>query len=161
VTENRLVPGLWTVGAGVLIAVLRRLAARQAVPAELDPANTACQMCRMAVSDVHLAAQIAVPGVESQFFDDIGCLGEYLRQANTKLPPDAVVFVADHRTGAWVRASGAMFTRAAQLETPMGGGIIAHASEESRRQDADAVGGTGVPMAELFGPSGPPNGRRP
>ena len=141
--------------------VMAAACARQAVPADLDPANTACQYCRMEASDVHFAAQIAAPGAEAVFFDDIGCLRDYLKQAVVPLPAGAVAFVADHRTGAWVRATAAVFTKPAHLGTPMGGGIIAHMSDDSRRQDPDAVGGTPVAVREIFGASGPPNGGRP
>lgn len=145
----------------VFVAIaLASACARQAEPAELDAANTACHFCRMQVSDVHFAAQIAAPGAEPQFFDDLGCLRDYLRQATTTLPPRAVAFVADHRTGAWVRASRAVYTRPAHLETPMGGGLIAHATEESRRQDPAAEGGRPMSSADVFGPAGPPDGER-
>ena len=151
----------WMTGAGVAALVVVSACARQAVPADVDAANTACHFCRMQVSDAHFAAQIAVPGVEAQFFDDIGCLAAYLRQDTTRVPPRAVAFVADHRTGAWVRASAAVYVRPSALETPMGGGIIAHASDDSRRQDPDAAGGAPVTIADVFGAAGPPNGGLP
>ena len=125
--------------------------ARGVQPAELDTANTACRYCRMAVSDVHFAAQIVAPGVEPQFFDDLGCLQNYLQDSATKLPARAVVFVADHRTGAWVRATDAIFTRTAAVPTPMGGGMIAHVDAASRTQDPSAVGGTLVKPSEILG----------
>lgn len=134
---------------------------RQAIPAELDTVNTACQYCRMAVSDVHFAAQISAPGVEPQFFDDLGCLRDYLKQNTTRLPARAMVFVADHRTGEWVRASEAVFTRVEKSATPMTGGIVAHANEASRKLDTARFTGVVVPAAEIFGPAGPPNGGRP
>ena len=145
----------------VVLLLVAAACARRATPASLDTANTSCHYCRMAVSDVHFAAQIAVPGVESQFFDDLGCLRDYLKRAETKLPPRAVVFVADHRTGEWIPAATAVFTRAAGVSTPMNGGIIAHASAESRQQDRAAANGTPVAAAEIFGPAGAPNGGRP
>lgn len=141
-----------------LAVVFVSACARDLAPAPLDPANTLCGSCRMAVSDVRFAAQIAAPGAEPIFFDDIGCLRDYLKQPGVVVPADAVAFVADHRTGAWVRAASAVFTRAARIGTPMGGGVIAHEHVESRRQDADAAAGTPVTAAELFGPAGPPNG---
>jgi copper chaperone NosL len=147
----------------VLIVATAVLAAcaRGVEPAPLDTANTACRYCRMAVSDVHFAAQIVAPGVEPQFFDDIGCLANYLKQPRGKPPAEAVVFVADHRTGAWVRASSAVFTRTDKVSTPMGGGIIAHASEDSKKQDPASEGGTSVAASEILGPGGVPNGGRP
>jgi copper chaperone NosL len=147
------------IGRALLAGLLMTAAcARQVVPADLDTANTACRHCRMQVSDVHFAAQITAPGAEPVFFDDIGCLRDYVKQADEPLPANAVAFVADHRTGAWVRATAAVFTRPAHLATPMEGGIIAHDNETSRRQDPDAAGGAPVTVQEIFGVSGPPNG---
>jgi len=99
----------------------------------------------MMVSDVRVAAQIVAPGEEPLFFDDIGCLRDYL--ASTSAAADAVVYVADHRTGAWVDATQAVFTRSATIETPMGSGIIAHADAASRDADDAARGGSGVTLA--------------
>ena len=134
------------IGAFVLAACGRTVR-----PAELDTANTACRYCRMAVSDVHFAAQIVSPGVEPMFFDDLGCLQNYLKEQTTGLAARAVVFVADHRTGAWVRATDALFTRTAAVPTPMGGGMIAHVDAASRTQDPSAVGGTIVKPSEILG----------
>ena len=144
----------------VLLMAVTIACARQATPAPLDTTNTACHTCRMAVSDVRFAAQIAVPGVEPQFFDDLGCLRDYFKQPGKTLPARAMVFVADHRTGEWVPAASAVFSRASGVSTPMNGGIIAHASEASRQQDAAAAGGTAVSASEIFGPAGPPKGGR-
>lgn len=140
------------------ITIMTVACSREVAPAALDPANTSCSSCRMAVSDVHFAAQIAAPGAEPVFFDDLHCLSTYLTQPGVVVPSGAVAFVADHRTGGWVRADKAVFTRAARISTPMGGGIIAHESDESRRQDVDTAAGTRVPMQEIFGPAGPPSG---
>jgi copper chaperone NosL len=126
-------------------------------PATLDPRNEACAFCRMSVSEARFAAQIVAPGEEPRFFDDIGCLRDYLR-GGARPGPGAVAYVADHRTGAWVRADRAVYTRVETLETPMGSHLVAHADETSRAQDPAARGGQAVAVAELFGPDGPPAG---
>lgn len=113
-------------------------------PAAIDTRNDACRHCRMIVSNLRVAAQIVAPGEEPLFFDDIGCLRDYL--ASAAPPADAVVYVSDHRTGAWVDASQAVFTKGT-IETPMGSGIIAHADAASRDADDAARGGTGVSLA--------------
>ena len=133
--------------------------AHDAGPAPLDSSNTACGFCRMSVSDKHFAAQIAAPGAEPVFFDDIGCLRDYQKKTGAQIADGAVAFVADHRSGAWVRAVDAVFTRPTRLSTPMGGGLIAHADEESRRQDSEAEGGARVSIQDVFGASGPPAGK--
>jgi len=125
-------------------------------PAALDTRNEQCASCRMAVSSAVFASQLVAPGELPRFFDDLGCLADYLKAG--KAPKGATAFVADHRTKAWVRADRAVYTRVPGLETPMGSHVIAHADAASRDQDADARGGTPVLPPELFGPSGPPVG---
>ena len=118
-------------------------------PAVLDPKNDACGWCRMAISDPRSAGQIVAPAEEPKFFDDIGCLAHYV--AGTKpLPPGAVVYVADHRTKAWVNADVAVFTAVPSLATPMESHLIAHADAASRDADPDAKGGTPRTAAEVF-----------
>jgi copper chaperone NosL len=125
-------------------------------PAALDTRNEQCTSCRMAVSSAVFASQLVAPGELPRFFDDLGCLADYLKAG--KAPKGATAFVADHRTKAWVRADRAVYTRVPGLETPMGSHVIAHADAASRDEDADARGGTPVLPSELFGPSGPPVG---
>jgi copper chaperone NosL len=112
----------------------------------------------MAVSDVRFAAQLVAPGEEPRFFDDIGCLRDYLRRTPNQ-HAGTVAFVADHRTREWHRASRAVFTTRDTLETPMGSHLVAHGSAASRDADPAAAGGTPVSAAELFGPAGPPDGK--
>ncbi len=126
-------------------------------PAALDTKTEICRSCRMPVSDARLASQIAAPRQEPVFFDDIGCLKDFL--ARSAVPEASVAYVADHRTKAWVRASRALYTRAA-VETPMGSHWIAHADAASRDADPAARGGINVAASEIFGPAGPPDGGR-
>jgi copper chaperone NosL len=128
-----------------------------AQPGTLDTRNEACAHCRMAVSDARFAAQLAAPGEEPRFFDDLGCLRDYLK-AQPRLPRGTVAFVADHRTREWVRAARALYTRREALQTPMSSHLVAHADQASRDADPGAAGAT-VGVAEIFGPAGPPDGR--
>src|SRR5215831_16199969 len=107
----------------------------------------------MPVSDARLAAQLVAPGEEPKFFDDIGCLRDFL--AGNAPGGGGAAYVADHRTKQWVRASSAVYTRAA-IATPMGSHWIAHATASSRDADPAARDGADVPVREIFGPGGPP-----
>jgi copper chaperone NosL len=89
------------------------------------------------------------PGEDPIFFDDIGCLADYLRQHSAQ-PARATIYVADHRTSEWAAATAAVFTRVAGLDTPMASHLIAHASPSSRDADPAARGGIDVPPAALF-----------
>jgi copper chaperone NosL len=125
-------------------------------PAPLDTRNEQCASCRMPVSSVVFASQLVAPGELPRFFDDLGCLADYVKAGKT--PAGATAFVADHRTKAWIRADRAVYTRVPGLETPMSSHAIAHADVASRDADPDARAGGPLAAAELFGPGGPPVG---
>lgn len=149
----------WALGLGpwglLTVTLLTACAGGLPQPAALDTRNTECAHCRMIASDVHFAAQIVAPGEEARFFDDIGCLRDYLK-ASPALASESVAYVADHRTAEWVAAADAVYTRVTGLNTPMDSGVVAHADSASRDADAAARGGASVSVSELFGPSGPP-----
>lgn len=140
-----------SIGAdAVLIAVTLACRASTPAPAPLDTKNDMCSVCRMIVSDGRLAAQALVAGEEPRFFDDLGCLAKFLAEPRA---PDAVLYVADHRTGEWVLATRALYSRLpAASSTPMGSGLIAHATAESRAQDAAAAGSVPVDPRVVLGP---------
>ena len=96
--------------AGLCLVAAACRAGGIAPPAVWEPGLHACSFCRMTVVDRRFASQLVVPYEEPRFFDDMGCLSNYLsRQA--ALPAAAVVYVADHRTGAWIPAHAAVYTR--------------------------------------------------
>jgi len=105
----------------------------------------------MAVSDVHFAGQVGAPGELPVFFDDVGCLAGWLKEQNA-LPEGIVAWVADHRTGEWIAAGRAVYTKVPDLATPMSSHLIAHADAASRDADPGSQGGTAVAAAELFDP---------
>ena len=142
--------------AAILVLLTVVACGRDLQPAPLDTRNEQCASCRMAVSTAVFASQLVAPGENPRFFDDLGCLADFLRAG--KAARGAVAFAADHRTKAWVRADRAVYTRVPGLETPMGSHVIAHADAASRDQDADARAGSPVALSELFGLAGPPAG---
>jgi copper chaperone NosL len=124
----------------VVVAFAAACARGPVPPAPLDTRTDGCSWCRMAVSDARFAAQIAAPLEEPRFFDDLGCLRDYL-EGGARLEPEAVVYVADHRTRAWIPASHAVYTKVPGLATPMASGLVAHADASSRDADPEAAGG--------------------
>lgn len=144
----------------LLVALLPALCCQRGPvpPAPLDAANETCGWCRMAVSDPRFAAQLAAPGEEARFFDDVGCLRDFLHDGGD-LPPGTIAYVADHRTRAWVAAAHAVYTRVPSLQTPMGSHLVAHTDAASRDTDPAAGGGTPLRPSDVFGAVGPPGGR--
>ena len=120
--------------------------------------GVSCSHCRMTVLDQSLAAQIVAPGDDPLFFDDIGCLAEYVK--NHGASADARAFVADHTSGVWIAASDALYSESASIPTPMGSHIVAHVTEASRRADPAAQTARPLSIDDLFGPAGPPGGHR-
>jgi copper chaperone NosL len=129
-----------------------RCGGRAAAPSDVDSRNDACAFCRMPVSNPKLAAQLAAPGEEPRFFDDIGCLRDYAA-GTPKLPARAAAYVADYRTGRWVAASSASYERCAAIETPMGSHLIAHAAGSNATAGCEPR-----TAADVFGAAGPPPG---
>ena len=111
-------------------------------PAEIALGSDPCGRCRMTILSLKTAAQIVRPGVEPLLFDDLGCLRDHV--AGAPLPDDAMVFVADHRTGTWVDGRSAVFTQTRE-QTPMGSGLLAHDGTASR--DSDPAAGRGEPVS--------------
>jgi copper chaperone NosL len=111
----------------------------------------------MAVSEARFAAQIVARGEEARFFDDIGCLRDFLRAE--KPAAGAMAYVADHRTGEWVHAARAVYTRVPGLATPMGSHVVAHADAASRDADARVRGGVPLTAAEVFAATLPAEAR--
>jgi len=138
--------------AAVLVAAIAACGSGAPTPARLETGSVACANCRMIVSNARFAAQIAASGEEPLFFDDLICLSNHLQREAPK--PGAMVYVADHLTGEWVPARRAVFTRAPEVSTPMGGGIIAHSGAPARDRDPASRGGTNVPVAEIVGHTG-------
>jgi copper chaperone NosL len=125
-------------------------------PVAVDTRNDACTHCRMMVSDPRLAGQLIAPQEEPKFFDDIGCLRDYLADAPA-LAAGSVAFVADYRTGRWQRAAFATYVRRPDLATPMGSHLIAFADAASQAADPRFAGDTALSASDVFGPSGPPH----
>lgn len=143
-------------GAFVLLFAAAACGQSQMAPATLDTANEDCARCRMRISDRRFAAQIVAPGEEPRFFDDLGCFEQEIKEKPQ--PGGAVAYVADHRTGEWVRAATAVYVRVPSLATPMNSHLIAHGSAGSRDQDGAARGGEPLTAAALFGTTRIPDG---
>ena len=132
-------------------------AGRAPEPAEWVSGRYQCQTCRMTVVDRGFASQMVTALDEPRFFDDTGCLSTFLTR--TPAIPGAAVYVADHRTGAWVPAGEAMFVRVDALTAPMGSHVVAYASDASRAADPPAAAGTAVDRVAVI--PAPWSGGRP
>jgi copper chaperone NosL len=107
-----------------------------------------CSRCAMVVVDWKLAAQLVARGEEPRFFDDIGCLAAFL--AAHPAVPGARAFVADHRSGEWVDADLAVYSRDEAIATPMGSHIVAHATEGAAASDPSLRSAVRLSASDVF-----------
>jgi copper chaperone NosL len=130
-------------------------------PATLVVGQEVCRSCRMTISTTRTAAQIVAANEEPLFFDDIGCLRDYLRDHRIA-SPGAAAYVADHRTGAWIAARDATYVLVRGQDTPMGSHLLAFADGASRDAVAVAMAAHGRRMSaeELFHGTDPRGGGR-
>jgi len=129
-------------------------------PADLVVGQEACGFCRMTLSQPEFASQVVAPGELPLFFDDLACLNSYLTSTPAR-PADAVIYVTDHRTKAWIRAETALFSRVAAMSTPMGSHLMAHESSKSRAADVTATGAEPVALDAVLPPAWQVKGKTP
>jgi copper chaperone NosL len=123
---------------------------RSLEPAHLDTrSGEACAACRMVISNARTAGQVVSRESEPRFFDDLGCLRTWLAQHRPG--QNHVIYVADHRTGAWVPAEQAVFVSSSRVDTPMGSGLLAYADEPSMAADTGAAPFVEVSRAHALG----------
>jgi copper chaperone NosL len=134
-----------TIAATLLFSI--GCAAATPAPAAVRLNEDACAYCRMTLVSVRTAAQIIAPGEEPLIFDELGCLRDYL--AAHPVADNTRTYVADHRSGAWIDASSALFTQT-PLTTPMSSGLIAHGDAASRDADPDARDGQPVSRSNVI-----------
>ena len=139
-------------GAVAFCGLLASCGAQGPVPIDR---GAACASCRMIISDPKLAAEIVAPGEEPRFYDDIGCLRDAVQRGDMQaMGEGATAYVADHRTGAWVKASKAVYARVESLSTPMGSHLAAYTDAASRAADGNGDRAVALTSAEVFGPTG-------
>lgn len=118
---------LWLVLALLMVNLLIACSADPGTgPAEVKWDRTACERCRMVLSDRHFAAQVRyLPDGKKRSkvlqFDDIGCATLWLQDKSWKDDPRTQIWVADHRNGDWINARTANYVK--DKMTPMEYGL--------------------------------------
>ncbi|HVW29624.1 MAG TPA: hypothetical protein VHC69_29880 [Polyangiaceae bacterium] len=95
----------------------------------VDPVwgKQACDGCKMIIGDRRFAAELLAENGERRFFDDVGCMAEYLREHGDK----GAAWV--HAADGWMDARGARYATGAR--TPMDYGFSVSASGDQDFRD--------------------------
>lgn len=105
-------------------------------PPQIHYGEDVCASCRMSIDDAHFAAAMIyrTPAGSQKIalFDDIGCMLAWQREHSTD--QTIAVFVHDYKTRQWIKAAEAWYVRSSAIETPMGWGIAAGASQTDAEQ---------------------------
>ena len=118
-------------------------------PVEINPEDV-CLHCKMAVSEKQYAAQFITKDGEAHKFDEIGCMREYLKTKQER-GQVAAHFVADYKSGKWLKAEEAHFVKSAELATPMSGNIVAFQTPAEAQAAATNYQGEPLSFADVFG----------
>lgn len=108
-------------------------------PPEIVVDRSACDHCRMLISDVRFAAAHQQAPAAARVFDDIGCLLTAVKDGNTS---GATFWFRDANDGEWIPGAQAVFVRSSGLRTPMSGGIVAYRDLAAAEQAVQQHGGT-------------------
>lgn len=88
-----------------------------------------CERCKMIISDRNYVAQVVNPkDGKSYYHDDIGCAILWFEESNILWKDEAIIYVADAKTGKWLDAKNAFWTYGAI--TPMNFGFSAYENKQ-------------------------------
>ena len=103
-------------------------------PPEIQYGLDLCDACGMTLDDPRFTSATLLKNGEYRKFDDIGDMIVYHMDR-----PDQQVaawFVHDHDSEEWLRAEEAAYVVSTEIESPMGHGIFAFASQEAAEKFA-------------------------
>jgi copper chaperone NosL len=103
----------------------------------------------MAVSQREFAAEVVTLSGSVDYFDDIGCLSEWVNEHQA--PESAGLFVVDYESGEWLDAKAAYYVRSEKLPTPMSFGLAAFKSQTAARAAAEDLGGEMIVWPQVLG----------
>lgn len=130
----------WSLAASVLMLAAMVLAAcsggTPSGPPEINYGRDVCDQCHMIISEARFAAAYRDADGKPFVFDDIG---DMLTHLDASGDPDGVTaWVHDYETEEWIEVGDAWLVHSEEIETPMGGGVIALANRDDAERYAAA-----------------------
>lgn len=116
-------------------------------PPEIRWGEEICDFCHMAIEDRRFAAGYRLANGEARKFDDIGDM--VLSLAHEAAGAAASIWVRDYDADRWLEATTAFVVESPRIESPMGYGLAAVATESRAQALAREVGGTMLTWQQL------------
>lgn len=111
-------------------------------PAHVHLGADECAHCRMVITDRRFAAQLLTDRGRAYLFDSIECLAAFARSGQVPEERAHSLLVTDFPSAdGWIDARTATFLRSPSVQSPMGSGLTAHATEHGAREHQRLVGG--------------------
>ena len=97
-----------------------------------------CARCVMVVSDRQNTTQVRNPKTgKTYMFDDIGCVILWFKDQKIAWKDNAVIWITDVSTGAWIDARKALYDT--ENITPMAYGFSAHKDKSSIKEGQEII----------------------
>lgn len=92
-------------------------------PREINKETDICKICNMSIAHEDYAGQIVFKNGDYEVFDDLGCLIEYMKDAEQSEIGKA--YIKDAIENKWIDVKNATFVYSKQYWTPMNYGVVA------------------------------------
>jgi len=107
-----------------------------------------CSYCKMEISEKRYAGEFIDSDGKAFKFDDIGCMVNFVQ--TRKITNVAAYFVIDFDDHQWLKAEDTYFVRSSDIETPMGGGLIAFRDQGRAQKAVDKYHGKLLRFKEVL-----------
>ncbi len=137
--------------AALMGMILLVIACRAAGPDSMRPSEFQCDNCRMAIVDMKYKAETISPKGKHYHFDSIECMNAWSKQ---NLDQVGAQWVTDYYTSQWVPLAQAQVMYGEKIISPMGGHLVAVATDEEWTRAVSEFDGKKVLQGELshYGP---------
>jgi len=137
----------WLIGLLLLFLVACGAQEPMDEPPEIAYGRDVCDACGMIIDEARFAASYVTTTGEVRKFESIEDMLTYHQEHQEKVH---LFWVHDYESEEWVRADKAYFVQSDMLQTPMGGGLIAAATETAAHSLAETWHGSILTFNDLL-----------
>lgn len=122
--KKTLIIAIFLIVIGILSACSENLE-----PREINQETDICKICNMSIAHLDYAGQIVFKNGDYEVFDDLGCLMEYMEDADESEIGKA--YIKDAMEDKWIEVENATYVYSKDYWTPMNYGVVAFETKEA------------------------------